>query len=247
MLVSVRSLGNSLQQEQALRKQLIQAEKNLALNRMVASVAHEINNPIQTIINCLYLLRNAVPVEGAEREALTMATSETRRIARLVQQLRDLYRPDTDRSLRPLVLHAILEDVHRLLLPHLQHHHVTWKTIDLPEGVVINGIADHIKQVFLNLSLNAIDAMDPEGGTIILNPVMDPSGSQIGISMTDTGPGIKAELMDRIFEPFFTTKPTGTGLGLSIIFDIVQRHGGHITVNSPPGEGATFTVWLPLC
>ena len=242
----VRSLGNSLQQEQALRKQLIQAEKNLALNRMVASVAHEINNPIQTIINCLYILRNALPDDGAEREALNMATSETRRISRLVQQLRDLYRPDTDRALRPLKLQTILDDVHRLIKPHLQHHHIHWEKAEFPEDITINGVSDQIKQVFLNLSLNAVDAMDPEGGTITLGAVIDHATSQVGVSLTDTGPGVMVENIDRIFEPFFTTKSTGTGLGLAITFDIVQRHGGHITVESPPGAGATFTVWLPL-
>ena len=241
-----RNLENSLQQEQNLRKQLIQAEKNLALNRMVASVAHEINNPIQTIVNCLYLLRKAMPTVGPEHDALEMASSETKRIAGLVQQLRDLYRPGLDKSMRPLGLKAVLEDVHRLLVPHLQHHHVIWEIEDIPDDIIFNGISDQIKQVFLNLSLNAVDAMDPKGGEISVKATNDPTCSQVGVSLTDTGPGIPAENLDRIFEPFFTTKTTGTGLGLAISFDIVQNHGGRITVESQPGQGTTFTVWLPL-
>jgi signal transduction histidine kinase len=241
-----QNLAKALQQEQTLRRQLIQAEKNLALNRMVASVAHEINNPIQTIVNCLYLLRTAVSTEGPDREALDMATSETRRIAGLVQQLRDLYRPGQDKSMCPLEVKEILKEVHKLLLTHLQQHQVAWEAQDIPAGLVFNGIPDHIKQVFLNICLNAVDAMDPDGGKISVKAALDAPSYQVGIAITDTGPGIPPEYLDRLFEPFFTTKTTGTGLGLAITFDIVQSHGGRITVENQPGGGATFTVWLPV-
>lgn len=241
-----QNLEKTLEQEQTLRRQLIQAEKNLALNRMVSSVAHEINNPIQTIVNCLYLLGTSLPPAGFERDALEMATSETRRIAGLVQQLRDLYRPGQDKSMRPLDVKEILSEVHKLLLPHLQHHQVAWEAPEIPAGLVFNGIPDHIKQVFLNICLNAVDAMDPKGGKISIQATVDTQSRQVGIALTDTGPGIPPEYLDSIFEPFFTTKASGTGLGLAITFDIVRSHGGRITVESQPGAGATFTVWLPV-
>ncbi|RME49908.1 MAG: hypothetical protein D6796_04100, partial [Caldilineae bacterium] len=113
------------------------------------------------------------------------------------------------------------------------------------ESFLVHGIADQLKQVFLNISLNAIEAMQPGGGTLSVGITSDAENEQLAVTFTDTGPGIASENLSKIFEPLFTTKRSGTGLGLSISYDIVRAHGGQITVESQPGDGTTFTVWLP--
>jgi signal transduction histidine kinase len=105
---------------------------------------------------------------------------------------------------------------------------------------------DQIKQVFLNVSLNAIEVMQPEGGQLEVEIHYSPSFDRIGVSFADTGPGIPKENLSKLFEPFFTTKDSGTGLGLSICYDIIHRHSGEITVENRETGGAIFTIWLPL-
>ncbi|MEZ4594958.1 MAG: HAMP domain-containing sensor histidine kinase [Chloroflexota bacterium] len=105
------------------------------------------------------------------------------------------------------------------------------------------GDANQLKQVVINICLNAIDAMSPTGGQLTLSLVTNQE--QIGLVIQDTGTGIQPEDKEKLFEPFFTKKDNGTGLGLAICYDIVQKHGGSIAVASKPGHGATFTIWLP--
>ena len=252
-----RDLENALSKEQAMRRQLIESEKHNALSRMVASVAHEINNPLQTIKNCLYLTEQEVQ-EGPALEYLDMATAETRRISNLVSQLRDIYRPGKIESPRRLPLGKLLDEVYALLIPHLQYNQVIWSIKGSTGNLAITAVSDQIKQVFLNIALNAIEAMQPAGGTIEVTVASqkdqnreDPAAGsmkpgQVAISFKDSGPGISEENLNRIFEPFFTTKETGTGLGLPICYDIVKRVNGEITVESQPGHGAKFTIYLPL-
>jgi two-component system NtrC family sensor kinase len=217
---------------------------------MVASVAHELNNPIQTIQNCLFLTQQDTAPDSQVQEFLDMAIAEARRVARLVWQLRDIYRPSNAGPVLPLELPKLLEEVASLVKPHLQYHHVEWQPphilADL-ECPIVRGISDQLKQVFLNISLNAVEAMQPEGGKLAVNLSLRQHPQPfVGVLFHDSGPGILPENMLKIFEPFYTTKEGGTGLGLSICEDIIQRHGGRIEVESQPGEGSTFTVWLPL-
>jgi signal transduction histidine kinase len=111
---------------------------------------------------------------------------------------------------------------------------------DLPK---LNAVADQLTQVFLNLIVNAVEAM-PDGGDLAIATLHDEGHVRVRIS--DTGPGLNAEEAKRIFEPFYTTKRSGTGLGLAVSYGIIQRHGGEITVDTTPGRGATFTVSLPV-
>jgi len=144
----------------------------------------------------------------------------------------------------------LLDDVHTLLSTHLQDKHVQWLQISTdkvdPAEWMINGIPDQIKQVVINISMNAIDAMQPKGGQLKVELIRSPQyNCEVGLRFSDTGPGILPEDLSRMFEPFFTTKSKGLGLGLAISYDIIQRHHGHIVVDSQPGKGATFEVWLP--
>ncbi len=246
-----KDLANSLQQELAMREQLIRAEKHMAISRMVASVAHEINNPLQTIQNCMYLAEQEVPPNSEVREYIEMASSESKRISSLVGQLREVYRPGQPGAKQPVDLLKTLEDTYALLTPHLANQNIHWVKIERlnehPEDQpMINGFVDQIKQVFLNISMNAIEAMQPRGGTLTVGFIQNPSGDQVGVYFQDSGPGITNESLEKLFEPFFTTKDSGVGLGLSICYEIIQRHGGRIDVTNEIDHGAKFTVWLPI-
>ncbi len=239
-------LEKALQEEQAMRRQLVQAEKHTALSRMMASVAHELNNPIQTVQNCLFLIKQDISPDSVTNEYLDMAVTEASRMSKLVCQLREAYRPSQPSPSEPVDLLKMLNEVHSLLAPHLHHQSVEWIEAEKQQSFTIHGNRDQIKQVFLNICMNAIEAMQPKGGEISISFQAPPDSGKVGIVFRDNGPGIAQEDLSKVFDPFFTTKESGTGLGLYICYDIVQRHGGQIVVDSLPGEGATFTVWLPI-
>jgi PAS domain S-box-containing protein len=241
-----QDLERALQEEQAIRLQLVMAEKQTALGRMMASVSHELNNPIQTIKNCLYLTQQDTESDSPIQEYLEMALSETQRVSDLVTQLRDIYRPSKAAESGMIDLMALIEDVHSLLVPHLQLQNVIWVQSSELKTAFITGIPDQLKQVFLNLGLNAIEAMEPAGGELKVR-IFSPQGSdQVCVAIEDSGAGIPEDHLDKLFEPFFTTKSAGTGLGLSICYDIVREHGGLIKVENNPDSGAVFTVNLPV-
>ena len=237
-------LGEILQKEQSIRAQLVQAQKLSAMGRMVASVAHELNNPLQTIKNCLFLIQQDLTQEAAPQSYLEMALSETNRLTNLVLQLRDVYRPASSNPLQPVSLSDIVGQVHLILRQHLRQNDIDYSFVPVAEPMWVLGDANQLKQVVINICLNAIDAMSPEGGTLSITPVTDQA--QVGLQIQDTGMGIVEEDREKLFEPFFTKKDNGTGLGLAICYDIMQKHGGHIDVQSTMGEGAAFTIWLPV-
>lgn len=240
-----------LQESQA---RLIHMEKMSALGRLTASVAHEINNPLQAVQSCLTLIQEGLD-EGSDpadiQQDLYVAKSEVERIARIVQRLREFFRP-ARQGLQPTDATAVLESVIELTRKQLQHSNVTvehaW-TAPLP---IVQANPDLLKQVFLNLVLNAIDAM-PQGGTLRLTArpgqMQERSSGAfkpaVQIEVADTGIGLPPDRLSQIFEPFYTTKESGTGLGLSISYEIIQSFGGEIGVTSQPGAGTTFTIWLP--
>jgi len=225
---------------------LIQSEKLAVTGRLAASLAHEINNPLQSVIGCLGLAQESL-VAGEEKDAdelLRIATEELERAAGIVAQLRDLNRPAGSGEKESADANLLLE--HVLMLTREQCHRrgvevVRGVTEDLPSLVLA---PDRIKQAFLNLVLNAIEAM-PDGGQLRVstNRTDDPAG--VSVSFADTGLGIVPDALPHIFDPFYTTKSEGLGLGLYITRSIVEEHRGRIEVESLFGEGATFIVWLP--
>jgi two-component system NtrC family sensor kinase len=248
-------LRKLLREREHAQTQLIHAEKMTALGRLVASIAHEINNPLQAVQTYLTLAQEEL--DGNQRiekvnHYLGTVGDEIDRIATIVRRMRDFYRPARE-ELQPTYLHAVLESVLELTNKQLQHSNVTvecaWADY-LPE---IRANPDHLKQVFLNLVLNGIDAMTT-GGTLHISTSLDQIQTNdeqkarpaVRVEFSDTGEGMPPEISSRIFEPFFTTKERGSGLGLSISYGIIQSHNGQITVESHMGLGTTFTIILPI-
>lgn len=237
-------LQAALQHEKDARAQLVQAEKLAALGRMVASVAHELNNPLQAIQNALYLIAIEVDLPAQAKEDLQTVLSETKRMAELISRLRDTYRPTASVEFQPASINSLVLEVQKLLASHLRQNEIDCKFSPDETLGLIPVIKDQIKQVILNICLNAIEAM-PNGGLIQITSEPDLDRAGILLSFADNGPGIQPEILHNIFDPFVTTKEGGTGLGLAITYDIVQRHQGWIEVESQPQGGTRFKVWLP--
>jgi two-component system NtrC family sensor kinase len=226
--------------------QLLQSAKLAAVGELAASVAHEINNPLYAARNSLFLLEQDVAADSAGREFLAVAQSELGRIARIITRMRDFYRP-TREELEPTDLNELLHATGELMQTHLRHSHIVFQAALAPNLPPIIAHADQMRQVFLNLMLNACDAMEG-GGTLGAHSRLRASAGQaaIEIQISDTGVGIEPEHLAHLFEPFYTTKAQGTGLGLAISAHIITQHGGQLSVESTPGQGATFTILLPL-
>ena len=225
---------------------LLQSEKLALTGRLAASLAHEINNPLQTSLGCLGLVEEIL--EESDHEELlvfiNMAIEELKRSDRIVKKLRDLNR-STDLSERtPVNFQEIIEGVLVLTKNHLDDKDIEAVFSYQGPPPTILASKDLIQQVMLNLIMNAVDEL-PEGGKICLDliPSTDPKG--ITIKITDTGKGIDPEIITQIFDPFFTTKDDGIGLGLYISKQIIESHSGTLEFNSQVGKGTEFTIWLP--
>ncbi len=216
------------------------------LGKMVTVIAHEINNPIQTVKNTFYLLEDQIIPGSPAVEYLKMAAAEANRIADLVAQLRGTYAPGSKAIVHVNVL-ELLAEVHDLLAPQLKEKQVEWCQVDGLQPYTVYGVRNNLKQVFINLCLNAMEAMEADlSGKITINLRASQDDRRVGLDFHNTGPLIAEDSLPFIFEPFFTTKRNGTGLGLSVSYDIIRQHQGEIFVESLPGKGVTFTVWLPV-
>ena len=244
----LQDLRDQMEERKRTETQLIQSAKMAAVGQMAAGVAHEINNPLTTVAGFTELWLEEMGVENPMRSELELVNKETRRAREVVSRLLDFAR---QRS--PIKERADLNDIVREGLD-LVRHFLALHGVDLRERY-----AEHLpwvelepggmKQVLLNLAHNAVQAM-PEGGQLSVETGIEQraGGDGVFIRVADTGQGIAAENLRHIFEPFFTTKRTGegTGLGLAVSYGIVAEHGGDISVESRPGEGAVFRVWLPV-
>jgi len=224
--------------------QLVQAEKMAAIGRLAASIAHEINNPLQAIHNSLHLSLHEGVGDDKRLQYVNMAQAEVQRLIEIVQRMLDFYRPSRG-GIVPTDVSSIVENVLALAHKRLQHGGVHVHTRLNPDLPLVPMVADQITQVFLNIVINAIEAM-PAGGDLQLEMMPSEDGEWVLAYFRDTGPGMSAEQITNLFEPFYTTKPNGTGLGLAISYGIVERHGGVIEVSSQPGQGVTFLVKLPV-
>ncbi|WP_025746000.1 sensor histidine kinase [Kallotenue papyrolyticum] len=242
LLLSREQQAATQQRLDATQAGLLQTAKLAAVGQLAASVAHEINNPLYAVRNSLYLVEQDLPPDAPQQEFLRLAQNELARIARIIARMRDFYKP-AHGDFQPTDLNALIQETLYLAATHLNHSHV-WVTLQLdPTLPPITASADQLRQVLLNLILNAADAM-PNGGTLTIGSAHDDMHATITIA--DTGEGIPPDVRERIFEPFFTTKANGTGLGLSVSYHIVAQHGGTLQIESTPGMGTTCTIRLPL-
>jgi signal transduction histidine kinase len=239
-------LERTLQKEQQMRAQLVQADKLSIMGRMVATVAHELNNPLQIVKTSLALLQTDKSPDSSDYALLEMSAAATQQLVNLVTQLRSFYRRSGVELSEHVYLADVLSEVQTLTKAHLSKHRVAWVYTPPAQPLLVAGNAEQLRQVFINLCFNAMEAMQPNGGNITVSLKRSLEDGMVGVEFCDVGCGIASENLSRLFEPFFTTKETGVGLGLAICYDIVQKHGGHIAVASELGKGATFTVWLPL-
>lgn len=222
-------------------EQLIHSEKLVATGRLAAALAHEINNPLQTIHSSLEMML-LFPVEPEQQhEYIQMADEEVQRLISLVTRILEFARKPK-RSPRPTQIDVVVNRVLGLANKHLQHRNIRIErdvAADLPAVLVDDG---ELAQVFMNLVLNAVDAIG-ESGLLRVEGRLAEDG-RVAVSFTDNGQGMAPEHLARLFEPFFTTKEKGAGMGLSVSYDLVKQYDGVITVTSQVGLGSTFTVWL---
>ncbi|HKV75943.1 MAG TPA: ATP-binding protein [Gemmatimonadales bacterium] len=229
-----------------LQAQLVQSEKMSAIGQLIAGVAHDLNNPLASVVGFADLLAESEDVPARLKEPLRVIRDEADRAAGIVHNLLGFARQQ-ERQRRPVSVRKVLNATMGLLRNQLMTHgveSVVELDHDLPE---VTADPNQIQQVFVNLISNAAQAIASGGrpGTVTVRGRRRDTG--IAIEIIDDGPGMTAEVAARVFEPFFTTKPEGqgTGLGLSIGQGIVKEHGGRITVTTAPEAGATFTVELP--
>ncbi|MBN1260057.1 MAG: response regulator [Anaerolineae bacterium] len=228
---------------QRSQDQLVQAEKMAAVGRLAASLAHEINNPLQAVQNSMHLATHRNVDETGRQRYLELAQQEVERLVHIVRRMLDFYRPASG-LLESLDINKAITDALSIANKRLQQAKIEVTVRLAPDLPPVLGSANQLTQVFLNIIINAIEAM-PTGGQFWVGSAYHEERNQTVAAFRDNGPGILPEVREHLFEPFFTTKPTGTGLGLAISYGIVERHRGEIRVESTPGEGATFIVHLP--
>ena len=248
-ITHVITIGEDVTDSRSVQGRIMQSEKLAAIGQLAAGVMHEINNPLATIGACVAAIQGKLEDGDATRSALDeyldIIDREVERCSKIVEGLLDFSRPK-GQSKTPLAVPALVDETLFLL-----KHHQRFKRVavdrDLASGLPrILGNKEQLIQALMALLLNAVDAMDQTGRlTVRASPV--PRRAEVVLAVEDTGVGIPREDQAKIFEPFYTTKQPGrgTGLGLSICYGIVEDHRGRIEVESVPGRGSTFRVYLP--
>jgi two-component system NtrC family sensor kinase len=230
------------------REQLVQSRKIASIGTLTAGIAHEINNPINNISLILEsLLEDESTMDDTERRRLYQdAMDQADRASEIVKNLLEFSRASHPR-MEEAKLEEVVDKTFRLVKNELDLHHIRFVkevTSDFPSIYLDKS---GLQQVLLNLFMNSIQAMENGGELkVAICPAETPAEARIDIS--DTGPGIAPEHINQVFDPFFTTKKVGvgTGLGLSVSYNIIKKNGGRMEVNSRPGQGACFSIFLPL-
>lgn len=247
-IIGASKIARDISDKKQLERLLLQAEKLAATGRMAAAIAHEINNPLEAVMNVIYLARKYSSKDPRVHDLLLTAEGELERVAHIARQTMGYYK-DTGASTE-IHIHDLLENVLTVYNPKMLSIGVAVDSRfdDLQKILVSKG---EMLQVFSNVIANAIDAM-PQGGVLGLSAqkVSHAIGDGIQVVIHDNGIGIKQENLARLFEPFFSTKgDLGTGIGLWVASQLVERRGGQITIassNAPKNSGTTVTVFLPF-
>jgi signal transduction histidine kinase/putative methionine-R-sulfoxide reductase with GAF domain len=241
---ALEALRRSMEELKATQAQLIQTAKLAAVGELAAGVAHEINNPLTSILGFAELLLKTLPPDTPLRRDLEVIAKQATRARDIVRNLLGFAHQTAFRR-RPCDINQVVQQTLDLMRQRLEMNGIVVEEHYAPHLGPLTLDSGQMKQVFLNLITNAAQAM-PDGGRLRVSTTW--VGDEVVVAVSDSGDGIPPELWDRIFDPFFTTKPIGqgTGLGLSVSLGIVQGHGGRITVESQVGQGSTFSVRLPV-
>ncbi len=262
---TVASLESANQELLATRTEMIRTEKLASVGMLAAGLAHEIGNPLGVVQGYISLLGQDNITVQEQADFTNRAEKEIQRISRLLRQLLDFSRINSNRCLEPVSIHTILRNLLEMINTCQPVVDEINNLMDLTaEHDIVRGDADQLQQVFFNCLLNATDALIAVTGaqiikikTIIINgqdnDKKDTKNARkekrkIRVTITDSGEGIEPEHISKIFDPFFTTKEPGkgTGLGLSVAFSIIEQHGGTMEVESRAGQGTTIIIDLPL-
>ncbi len=222
------------------------------LGELAAGAAHEIRNPLTSIRSTIQYLSKDFANDPVKSEMITELIKEVERINKIVQGLLSFARPSELNTVE-INIEQLINQILVLINTTLKKQQIEIQFEYFTEETVIFGDAEQLKQVFLNIILNAIDAMsnnEPERPRILIISIekgiaIDAQNRYLLVSFEDTGAGIEDKNLDNIFNPFFTTKEEGTGLGLAISYGAINRHGGDIEAKSMPGRGTLFTIKLP--
>ncbi len=232
-----------LTETKALQERIATTERLAALGQVVAEITHEIKNPLMLIGGFVRQMSRAIKDEQSLTK-LHVIAKEVSRLENLLKDLREFYRPGSTLSTEEMDISGLLQEAYILVKPDCEKKGIrtAFKTLDKP--VMVQGDRDKLKQVFLNLLKNSLEAME-EGGHLWVRFRL--TGEHVEIILKDDGCGIPEKHQKKIFDPFFTTKKLGTGLGLSISKRIIEDHrGSSLTVRSKKGEGTTLTVKMPV-
>jgi signal transduction histidine kinase len=243
-----RAFNRMINELEHHQEQLLQSGKIAAIGTLTAGIAHELNNPINNIVLTAEALKEDLSTldQGEAQDLIHDILVQSQRASEIVRNLLDFSRSEQPVS-EPVNIVQILRDTLKLVQNQVVLSGVEVER-DLPSDLpIIHGNPKTLQQVFLNLLINAIQAMR-DGGTLAVRARTENGGQWLKVEVADTGIGIDPEDLPHIFEPFYTTKEVGrgTGLGLSVSYSIAQKHGGHIEVKSQKGAGSTFTVVLPV-
>ncbi|BBW78815.1 sensor protein ZraS [Klebsiella michiganensis] len=232
---------------QRSRKQLQEAtarkEKLVALGHLAAGVAHEIRNPLSSIKGLAKYFAERTPADGEAHQLAQVMAKEADRLNRVVSELLELVRP-AHLTYQSVDLNDVITHSLQLISQDAASRAITLAFTTQPALCRIQADPDRLKQVLLNLYLNAVHAIGRDG--VITVAVRECGDGRVKVSVADSGKGMTAEQLQAIFTPYFTTKADGTGLGLAVVQNIVEQHGGTIHAESAPGEGALFTLYLPV-
>lgn len=242
----VNSLNLMLRFLETKQEQLVQSAKLATIGKVTAGIAHEINNPLNNIyLTAEVLLEDLPNIECAERlEMVNDILNQAERAREVVHHLLAFSRTRKAASLEQLDLTALIRQTLVFLKNQIRISQVSVQSEIPAATILVNGNANQLQQVFVNIILNAIQAMGP-GGILTVN-IKTVAGNKVQVQISDNGPGIPEEVKTRIFDPFFTTKSEGTGLGLSVSNSIIGDHNGKISLESEPSRGTTFYVELPI-
>ncbi|HEX9077999.1 MAG TPA: ATP-binding protein [Desulfuromonadaceae bacterium] len=240
---SYRRLQSQSERIIAIEEQLRRAEKLSTLGEMAAVLAHEIRNPLGSIRGTAEILRDDYRPEDPKHEFIEIQIKETERLNRVVEEFLRMARPQAA-GMGCCSLREELETIVTLTANDVRQRGVRLTLEPMADGLGVRGDGEKLRQAFLNIVINALQAT-PAGGRVTISAAAN-EGKCV-VRFTDSGPGIDGETMARLFEPFFTTKPDGTGLGLAITKKIIDAHGGTLEVESEVGKGTTVVVRLPGC